>query len=293
MASVIGGKALAPKAMVTELSRPGPYPVLRGELALVGLPGVVVTPASGTALPAVAFGHDWLQPAARYLGLLRHLASWGIVAAAPDTQRGPVGSHRGLAQDLRTALGVVSGVRLGGTARGAAVSVDPHKLGVAGHGMGAGSAVLAAAVPASDTRVQEVGEPYWEVGHGVAVQAVATIALTDTRPSAVEAARAVHLPGMHLGFGKDLVSPPAAGAELLDKAWAGESSLRTVKKATHLGLLEGRHWSDVLLDGKGEPATRTLVRALLTGFLLNRLGGDERYAAAFDAVVKGTEAGSG
>ncbi|GAA4935856.1 hypothetical protein EV188_11295 [Actinomycetospora succinea] len=293
MASVIPGKALAPKAVVAELSRPGPYPVLRGELALVGLPGVVFTPASGTALPAVAFGHDWLQPAGRYLGLLRHLASWGIVAAAPDTQRGPVGSHRGLAQDLRTALGVVSGVRLGGTARGAAVSVDPHKLGVAGHGMGAGSAVLAAAVPAADTRVQEVGEPYWEVGHGVAIQAVATIALTDTQPSAVEAARAVHLPGMHLGFGRDLVSPPAAGAELLDKAWAGESSLRTVKKATHLGLLEGRHWSDILLDGKGEPATRTLVRALLTGFLLHRLGGDGRYAGAFDGVVKGTEEGSG
>lgn len=293
MASVIPGKALAPKAVVAELSRPGPYPVLRGELALVGLPGVVLTPATGTGLPAVAFGHDWLQPAARYLGLLRHLASWGIVAAAPDTQRGPVGSHRGLAQDLRTALGVVSGVRLGGTARGAAVSVDPQKLGVAGHGMGAGSAVLAAAVPAADTRVQEVGEPYWEVGHGVAIQAVATVALTDTRPSAVEAARAVHLPGMHLGFGKDLVSPPGAGAELLDKAWAGESSLRTVKKATHLGLLEGRHWSDVLLDGKGEPATRTLVRALLTGFLLHRLGGDGRYAAAFDGMVKGLEEGSG
>ncbi|MEJ2865989.1 dienelactone hydrolase family protein [Actinomycetospora flava] len=293
MASVIPGKALAPKAVVAELSRPGPYPVLRGELALVGLPGVVFTPASGTALPAVAFGHDWLQPAGRYLGLLRHLASWGVVAAAPDTQRGPIGSHRGLAQDLRTALGVVSGVRLGGTARGAAVSVDPHKLGVAGHGMGAGSAVLAAAVPATDTRVQAVGEPYWEVGHGVSIQAVATVAITDTQPSAVEAARAVHLPGMHLGFGKDLVSPPAAGAELLDKAWAGESSLRTVKKATHLGLLEGRHWSDILLDGKGEAATRTLVRALLTGFLLHRLGGDDRYAAAFDGIVKGTEPGSG
>ncbi|GAA4865951.1 dienelactone hydrolase family protein [Actinomycetospora straminea] len=286
---MIGGKALAPKALVAELSRPGPYPVLRGELALVGLPGVVFTPASGTALPAVAFGHDWLQPAARYLGLLRHLASWGIVAAAPDTQRGPVGSHRGLAHDLRTALGVCAGVRLGGSARGAAVSVDPHKLGVAGHGMGAGSAVLAAAVPAADTRVQAVGEPYWEVGHGVAIQAVATIAITDTRPSAVEAARAVHLPGMHLAYGRDLVSPPAAGAELLADAWAGESSLRTLKKATHLGLLEGRHWSDVLLDGKGEAATRTLTRALLTGFLLHRLGGDDRYAAAFDGAVKGTE----
>jgi hypothetical protein len=39
-------------------------------------------------------------------------------------------------------------VRLGGGPR-AAVSVDPQKLGVAGHGMGAGAAVLAAAVPAA------------------------------------------------------------------------------------------------------------------------------------------------
>ena len=103
------------------------------------------------------------------------------------------------------------------------------------------------------------------------------------------AARAVHLPGMHLGFGKDLVSPPGAGAEPLDTNWAGESSLRTLKKATHLGLLEGRHWSDILLDGKGEASTRNLVRALLTGFLLHRLGGDGRYAAAFDGPIKGTE----
>jgi dienelactone hydrolase len=288
MASVISGK-LAPKAVVAELSRPGPHAVLRGELALVGLPGVVFTPTSGQGLPAVAIAHDWLQPSARYLGLLRHLASWGIVAAAPDTQRGPFGSHRALAQDLRTALGVCAGVRLGGTARGAAVSVDPGKLGVAGHGMGAGAAVLAAAVPAADTQVQAVGEPYWEVGHGVDLQAVATIALTDTKPSAVDAARAVHLPGMHLAFGKDLVSPPAAGADLVADAWGGESSLRTLKKATHLGLLEGRHWSDAVLDGKGEASTRTLVRALLTAFLLHRLAGETRYASAFDGAIKGTE----
>ena len=94
---------------------------------------------------------------------------------------------------------------------------------------------------------------------------------------------------MHLGFGKDLVSPPAAGADLVEQNWGGESSLRTIKKATHLGLLEGRHWSDILLDGKGEPATRSLVKALLTGFLLHRLNGDGRYAAAFDGPVKGTE----
>ena len=31
------------------------------------------------------------------------------------------------------------------------------------------------------------------------------------------------------------------------------------------------------------------MKALLTGFLLHRLNGDGRYAAAFDGSVKGTE----
>lgn len=283
------GKQRKAKEVVAELSRPGPYTVLRGDLALVGLPGAVFTPSEGAGLPAVAFAHDWMQPAHRYFGLLRHLASWGIVAAAPDTQRSPIASHRGLAHDLRTALGVCSGVRLGGSTRAAAVSVDPRRLGVAGHGMGASSAVLAAAVPAANTQVQEVGEPYWEAGGDLDIAAVATVALAESHPSAQDAARAVHVPGMHLAFGKDLTAPPAAGAEPVASAWAGPSSLRTLKKATHGGVLEGRHWTDLLTDGKLQTPTRDTVRALLTGFLLHRLGGDESYASVFDGPVKGSE----
>lgn len=292
MVSIVGG-SLGAKQAVAELSKPGPYPVLRGELALVGLPGSVFTPAGGSGLPAVAFGHDWLQPAHRYHGLLRHLASWGIVAAAPGTSRGPFASHRGLAHDLRTALSVCAEVRLGGTARGAAVSVDPARLGLAGHGMGASAAVLAAAVPTADARVQAAGESYWESGSDLTVATVATVALSESHPSALDAARVVTVPGMHLAFGKDLVSPPAAGAAPVAAAWGGESSLRTLKKATHLGLLEGRHWTEVVLDGKPESGTQTLVRALLTGHLLHRLGGQQRYAAVFDGPVKGTEVGPG
>jgi dienelactone hydrolase len=263
--------------------------VLRGELALVGLPGVLFTPASGEGLPAVAFGHDWLNPASRYLGLLRHLASWGIVAAAPDTERGPFASHRRLAADLRTALDVCSSVRLGGTARGAAVGVDPRKLGLAGHGMGAGAAVLAAGVTAHDTRVQAVGEPSWESGSDLVVQAVATIALSESRPSAHEAARAVHVPGMHIAFGKDLVAPPAAGTQPVAEAWAGPSVMRTVKKASHLGIVEGKHWSDLVLDGKADLGVGTTVKALLTAFLLHHLAGEKKYSDVVDGAVKGTD----
>ena len=129
------------RKLVADLSRRGPHRVLRGDLAFAGLPGVVYTPEAGLNLPGVAFGHDWLAGAARYSGLLEHLASWGIVAAGPDTERGVAPSALNLAYDLGTALDIVAGVRLGP----GQISVHPAKLGLAGHGFGASAAVLAAA----------------------------------------------------------------------------------------------------------------------------------------------------
>ena len=76
------------KQGLAELSRPGPLAVLRGDLGMSGIPGVIYAPEEGLGLPAVAFGHDWLQPPARYADLLRHLASWGFVTAAPSSHRG-------------------------------------------------------------------------------------------------------------------------------------------------------------------------------------------------------------
>ena len=114
------------RKLVAALSRRGPHRVLRGDLAFAGLPGVVYTPEAGLNLPGVAFGHDWLTGAARYSGLLEHLASWGIVAGAPDTQRGLAPSVLNLAFDLGIALDIMAGVRLGP----GKISVHPAKLGV-------------------------------------------------------------------------------------------------------------------------------------------------------------------
>ena len=122
------------------LTRRGPHAVLRGDLAFAGIPGQVYTPAAGLHLPAVAFGHDWLTGADRYTGTLEHLASWGIVAALPDTQRGPAPSAVRLAHDLSATLEVICRVRLGD----GQVSVAPGARGVAGHGFGGAAAVLAA-----------------------------------------------------------------------------------------------------------------------------------------------------
>lgn len=253
------------KHLVEELSHRGPHRVLRGDLALVGLPGVVYTPMAGLGLPAVAFGHGWLQPPTRYRGLLRHLASWGIVVAAPGTQLGPLASHRLFAADLRTALDVCVGVRLGD----GSISVDPTKLGLAGHSVGGGCAVLAAA---DDSRVQ----------------AVATLAATQTRPFSTDAASRCTMPSIHVAAGQDLVAPVGGNAGLIKENWSGDTRLRTVTKATHLGFTEGRHWSNLLLPGKSEATTQRATRILLTAFFLHHLTGDTKWQPVLDADIKGT-----
>lgn len=252
------------KVLVQSLSEPGDAEVLRGDLALVGLPGVVYAPARGHGLPAVALGHGWLQPAARYAALLRHLASWGVVALAPDTQRGPFGSAGALATDLRTALDVSTGVRLGT----GAVSVDRSRLGLIGHGIGGGAAVLAAA---ADPRVR----------------AVALLAPAETRPSAIDAARSVSAPGLVLIAGKDKVAPAIGHAEPIASAWAGPVSVRTLLKASHLGFVDGRHWTDALVDGRPERATQRLTMALTTAFLLRSLTGTRAYDELLESDLKG------
>lgn len=264
MARTAKKAAKSPKKALAELSQRGPHEVLHGDLALVGLPGVVCTPRSGRGLPAVAFGHGWLQPPLRYRNLLRHLASWGIVAAAPGTHAGPFASHRLFASDLRTTLDICAGVRLGE----GDISVDEERLAVAGHAMGGGSAVLAAA---ADERVL----------------AVATLAVSETMPSALAAAKQVPAPGLHIAADNDLLAPATANAEPIAEAWGGPVQLRTAKKANHLAFTEGRHWTELLLHGKSHYGTQRLSRALLTAFLLKTLTGDNRGDALLSSDIPG------
>lgn len=251
------------RQLVDLLSRPGPAEVMRGELALVGLPGVVLAPASGRGLPAVAFGHGWMQPAKRYASLFRHLASWGLVVFAPSTQRGPLGSAPALAADLVTALNLATGVRLGT----GEISVDADRLALAGHGTGAGAAVLAAA---SEPRVRSV----------------VLLAPSQTFPPASTAAEAVRCPGLILIAERDHVAPAAGHAEPIALGWGGPVSVRVLRKASHLGFLESRHWTDMLVEGRPERATRRIAFALTTAFLLRHLTGGKKYDALLDQELR-------
>ncbi|OBJ73718.1 hypothetical protein A5643_02905 [Mycobacterium sp. 1274756.6] len=240
------------------LTRRGPHRVLRGDLAFAGLPGTVYTPESGLSLPAVTFGHDWLTPVSRYARLLEHLASWGIVAAAPNSERGVAPSVLNFAFDLGTALDIAAGVRLGP----GQISVHPAKLGVVGHGFGGSAAVFAAA------------------GMSAKPKAVAALFPAVTAPPAQEPAATLSMPGL-------VLAAPDAGTSLrsnaveLARAWPS-ATLRTVSKAQAGGLAEGRRLTKLVGLPGGDRTTQRAVRGLLTGYLLATLAGDKTYRAFAD-----------
>jgi Dienelactone hydrolase family len=249
------------KKLFSALTRRGPHRVLRGDLAFAGLPGVVYTPESGMNLAGVAFGHDWLAGADRYEGTLEHLASWGIVAAAPHTETSVAPSVLNLAFDLGTTLDIVAGVRLGP----GKISVHPTKLGVVGHGFGGSAAVFAAA------------------GMPAGPKAVVAMFPTVTKPPAEQPAASLQVPGLVLTAQGDPMTLRSNAVEL-SRVWKG-ATLRIVNKAKPGGLIEGRRLARVVGLPGADTSTQKVVRALLTGYLLHTLTGDKDYRDFADADV--------
>ncbi|HEX7825466.1 MAG TPA: hypothetical protein VF477_11230 [Mycobacterium sp.] len=252
------------KQLFGALTRRGPHRVLRGDLGFAGLPGTVYTPESGLNLPGVAFGHDWLQGVGRYNGTLEHLASWGIVAAAPDTETGIAPSVLNLSFDLGTTLDIITGVRLGP----GKISVHPTKLGLVGHGFGASAAIFTAAGLGSSANPPK---------------AVAAVFPTASKPEADQPAAGLRVPGLIL---------KAPGAELTIQSNATElaaawrtATVRTVDKAVPGGLAEGFRLSNLVGMPGADRRTQKTVRALLTGYLLYQLTGDKAYKDFADADV--------
>ncbi|EHB58348.1 hypothetical protein MycrhDRAFT_0784 [Mycolicibacterium rhodesiae JS60] len=260
------------RKLFAALTRRGRHQVLCGDLAFAGLAGTVYTPASGFNLPGVAFGHDWLTDVDHYLKTLEHLASWGIVAAAPNTERGVAPSVLNLAFDLGTTLDIITGVRLGP----GQISVHPTKLGVAGHGVGGSAAVFAAAGLSG-------------AGAG-APKAVAALFPSVTKPAAKEAAASLKTPGLVLSAPDDAQSLRTDALDLAG-AWQG-SVLRIVSKAESAGLAEKRRFAAALGLPGSDRRTQKTARALLTGFLLYHLTGDKDYKEFADpeTVLPKTEA---
>lgn len=261
------------KNLVARLGRTGPCDVEIGDLGLAGVAGRVYVPVSGSggalktgrrgrsSIPGLVFGHDWQANSDAYHVTLRHLASWGIAVAAPDTEQGLVPDHRGFAADMESALQILTGVTLGS----GKMVVDPSRLYLAGHGMGAGAAVLAAtgrvAVDAAgaESHTKTVGTP--------AVAGVIAIYPSDTTPSCYEAAGLVEAPGLILDAGRPGVLHKG-NAQRLAAEWRGQAVYRKILAGSPSGIDE-RIVRKVVLGGSGmEFGVQALVRALAAGFII-------------------------
>lgn len=250
------------KKHLAKLSKRGPHRVLVGDLDYAGLPGRIYTPAEGNGIPGVAFGHDWLKPIKHYHQTLRHLASWGIAVAAPDTETGAMPDHRGLAADLESSLQILAGVKLGS----GNVTVNPGSLGMVGHGMGAGAAILASA-------------------NRDAVRAVGALYPAPTSPSCVDAAPAVKAPGLVIGSQK-LGLFEAGDASKVAASWGGDVAYREVD-GNQQGFSEDTMFKLLVGVGRPQTAAQETARGLLTGFLLHQLAGDKDYKGFSDPTAEG------
>jgi dienelactone hydrolase len=200
-----GFEALVLYPAVDEQGGPPPAPVDGAPAALLGAP-----------FAAIAFGHGFLQEPERYGGLLAHLASWGYVVVAPSSQTGLAADHAAFASDLSAALAWLeaAGVEDGGWLDG---RVDDTRLGLAGHSMGGGAALLAAA---ADPRVAA-----WLV-----------LAPAETSPSAVDAMADVSAPGAVLAGDEDVITPLADHARPIFEAGAAPRLLVLLRGGSHCGF---------------------------------------------------------
>lgn len=169
-------------------------------------------------VPALAFGHGHLAPARAYASLLARVAAAGFVVVAPDTERGLFPNHAAFGEDLWRSLRWLAAGAPGVPALGG--SVDLERLGVAGHSMGGGCALLAAA-------------------RHPRIATVATLAAARTRPSALEASAALRVPVLFLAAERDTVASLAIHQRPLFQAVRDgtPAQLRVIRGATHAGFL--------------------------------------------------------
>ncbi|WP_405915041.1 alpha/beta hydrolase family protein [Streptomyces sp. NBC_00728] len=253
-------------AAAVDPSAPGAYAVAYTDLtvsasgrsfsARVWYPGTTAganAPVAAGTHPGLAFGHGFFQDISKYETLLRHYASWGFVTVAPKSQGGLFPSHSGFADDLNasltwlTAQNTTTGSRFAG-------AVDTAHLGVSGHSMGGGAALLAAS-------------------RNTAVRSVSTMAAAETDPSAVTASGTLGIPAQYVGASQDGIAGVAGNQQKMYDAKPAPTQLRVITGGFHCGFVDS---SGIGCDSGSitRAAQQKLTQGVTTAYLLYTLGGD-------------------
>ena len=200
-------------------------------------------------LAGVAFGHDWLAGVDRYYGTLEHLASWGIVAAAPATETSVAPSVMNLAFDLGTTFGHHrGGAPWARQDQRAPIQARRRRPRVRRFG---GGVRRGRACPPSPRRWPRCSFP----------------TVTEAARQGATRAATLQVPGLVLTAPGDPATLRSNAVEL-SRAWKG-ATLRTVSDAKAGGLIEGRRLARVVGLPGADRTTQKVVRALLTGYLLH------------------------
>jgi dienelactone hydrolase len=264
--------AVAP-AWSQDYSIPGPYPastrtvtVTRANAttfnARLSYPAAAAGPSqpfSPVAPPApiISFGHGFLQTTGSYASTLDHLATWGFIVIASDSEGGFAPNHQNFANDLRICVTWLEQQHASSSSF-LFGKVDARRVGLSGHSMGAGASILAGA--SGDTRID----------------AVANLAAANTNPSSIAASSSVRVPLSLISGGSDTIVPVASNGQQM-YAQTGASlpaQLPIITGGFHCGFQDSSF--PIGCDSSSLPrATQlALTRRLLTEFFLYHLSRD-------------------
>jgi len=235
--------------------------------------GVPVAGGSGERFPVVAFGHGFLMVYSAYENVWEALAPAGYIVALPRTEGTVFPSHAQFGQDLAF---VANAIRAEG-ANAASLFFEKvaASAAVAGHSMGGGASVLAAAGNAN-------------------IQAVVNLAAAETNPSAIAAAASVEAPSLLFAGSLDCVTPPPQHQIPIYDAIASDcKTLVTILGASHCQFAQPNFNCGLGEGGCAPPAiTRAqqhaLVALLLVPWLDSALRDDGAAWQEFQSLLVAT-----
>lgn len=147
------------------------------------------TPIASGQYPVLVFGHGFSMVWSAYSVVWDTLVPKGYIIVFPTTETSLSPSHSNFGSDIAFLTSAMK--QEGANASSFFFNSISGKTAVMGHSMGGGAAFLAAAADTS-------------------INAIATLAAANTNPSAIAAARNIHVPALVISGGDDCVTPPAA-----------------------------------------------------------------------------------